>query len=133
MRWSVALLALVWIDGGVTHKAVAQQYIAATDRDLKAAYCLEVDKHFLAGLRQEFGNGASPKRPNGQHAIDVIQSLTDRVQTYVTTRLSESVDPAAISIAATRADADIKRLDTERPPDSETLNRHMACISWLPN
>ena len=109
--------------------------VAPTDLDLKAAYCLEVDKHLLAELQHDYGDGAPAGRPHAQHAIDLAQRLTDRIRTYVAMRPSESIDPTAIALAVTRADADIKRLDTERPSDPETQNRSLACIddSWLPS
>jgi hypothetical protein len=128
----VAAMVAATMTLGAPRVAVAAT-LAPTDLDLKAAYCLEVDKHLLAELRHDYGDGAPPGRPNAQHAIDRMQNLTDHVRTYVATRLSESVDPTAIALAITRADADLKRLDAERPSDPQTLARSEACVdaSWL--
>jgi hypothetical protein len=102
--------------------------VAPTELDLKAAYCLEIDKDTLTNLEQI-------KQPIAKHAIDRMQALTGRIRTYVAMRLSESVDPTAIALAIARADSDVQRLRTEHPADQGTLNKGLACIddAWLPD
>jgi hypothetical protein len=114
-----------------TAYAQPQQFSrSVTDVDLKAAYCLAVDRHLLSLIESL---ASDPTVKNYEIVHSDARRRWERVREFVMLRTSEGVDVNAILLANRRAEEDLILIENH-PDDKETTARVQACSdsSWLP-
>jgi hypothetical protein len=121
MRSIFAVAALVLIAGPAQAQLSQNE---PTDTDLRAAYCMTLDKHLLdensrymptpdliATVRNGTADELTTKLANAVMSLnDLLADNINRLRAYLVPKLLE-MNPVAISVAMNRADVDYARVE----------------------